>query len=245
MKTIQKLLTIGTIPFLTCTANAASIAINLDVPDGRGDGDAGVPTITDFLSENPNGALDASTPVVNLLGAGNGSAWALLNGLTSNGFTFATTGGQNGFNAGDLSHNDLNPITEGYVFGVAGQTITISGLAALSNAGDQIVLGISGIGDNIGQDSQFTADYAGLTAAQGNTQESFYNTSGNRLSTAGTVSFVNFTYLADGTTDTATITIDNSGQVNALTVSIIPVPEPSSTTLLGLGGLALILRRRK
>ncbi|MGB0775863.1 MAG: PEP-CTERM sorting domain-containing protein, partial [Akkermansiaceae bacterium] len=36
---------------------------------------------------------------------------------------------------------------------------------------------------------------------------------------------------------------DNTG--GERTLSVIAVPEPSSTALLGLGGLALILRRRK
>lgn len=37
----------------------------------------------------------------------------------------------------------------------------------------------------------------------------------------------------------------NDGYVDLVTFSTTVVPEPSSTALLGLGGLALILRRRK
>jgi len=37
----------------------------------------------------------------------------------------------------------------------------------------------------------------------------------------------------------------NWSQTNDVTFDVTPVPEPSSTALLGLGGLALILRRRK
>ena len=46
--------------------------------------------------------------------------------------------------------------------------------------------------------------------------------------------------------------VRNSGEIMFLTLDsfslegdITPVPEPSTTALLGLGGLALILRRRK
>ena len=45
-----------------------------------------------------------------------------------------------------------------------------------------------------------------------------------------------------------TVTLDNSNTAQTLamdTVGITPVPEPTTTALLGLGGLALILRRRK
>ncbi len=38
---------------------------------------------------------------------------------------------------------------------------------------------------------------------------------------------------------------DFDGGISAFQVRTVPVPEPSSTALLGLGGLALILRRRK
>ena len=56
-------------------------------------------------------------------------------------------------------------------------------------------------------------------------------------------------------TDTSTLKYENSSTGNnnvqkerlglQLSFDYTPVPEPSSTALLGLGGLALILRRRK
>lgn len=58
------------------------------------------------------------------------------------------------------------------------------------------------------------------------------------------------TFTAIGTTQDFTIeafdgTTSKGAQLNALTVYTTAVPEPSSAALLGLGGLALILRRRK
>lgn len=48
-----------------------------------------------------------------------------------------------------------------------------------------------------------------------------------------------------GTRDNWVTQTVGTGQINGLQLRTIPVPEPSSAALLGLGGLALILRRRK
>lgn len=58
------------------------------------------------------------------------------------------------------------------------------------------------------------------------------------------------TFTADATTQDFTIeafdgSTSKGGQLNALLVHTTAVPEPSSTALLGLGGLALLMRRRK
>lgn len=48
--------------------------------------------------------------------------------------------------------------------------------------------------------------------------------------------------LASGATD---LTVTGTAGMQAIHIDSVPVPEPSSTALLGLGGLALILRCRK
>ena len=56
------------------------------------------------------------------------------------------------------------------------------------------------------------------------------------------------TFTADATTQNFFVTIStaSSAELSAFQLrDITPVPEPSSTALIGLGGLALILRRRK
>ena len=61
-----------------------------------------------------------------------------------------------------------------------------------------------------------------------------------------------FSYIGDGTGDVRirirsllTNVQRHSGAIDDLVVSSTPIPEPSSAALLGLGGIALLLRRRK
>ncbi|WP_435895138.1 PEP-CTERM sorting domain-containing protein [Oceaniferula spumae] len=53
--------------------------------------------------------------------------------------------------------------------------------------------------------------------------------------------------LVNGATWTSehTLATEDDAVIAGLVVAAVPIPEPSSTALLGLGGLALILRRRK
>ena len=78
-----------------------------------------------------------------------------------------------------------------------------------------------------------TAFPAGLTGT--------INSGTNRAVATGTYAAgpANITY--DWTIDDAT----KNSRVGGFTVAATPVPEPSSTALLGLGALALVLRRRK
>ncbi len=76
----------------------------------------------------------------------------------------------------------------------------------------------------------------------------------NQTGTAGLTSNTAFSLLADVTTDStgalfigSSFSAGSSGQINAIELSVVPVPEPSTFALAGLGvlGLALLRRRRK
>jgi hypothetical protein len=50
---------------------------------------------------------------------------------------------------------------------------------------------------------------------------------------------------ADSFTSTLAWTATDSGDIITYTIGPVPVPEPSSALLVGLGGLALLARRKK
>ena len=222
------------------------IAINIDVPDTRGDGDAATPSAEDFFIQNPDSLLDEDTIVYISEGAGGSSNFGsnFGSGVAIGGFTVTTTdndpsngtGTNSGFNAGDSSHNDIDPITEGYAFAAANTNVFIDGLLANSETGDTIVLSIWGIGDNSGQQGSFTVTYGSNTASEGNTQETLYNGAGQpRGSALGSIPFVNFTFVADGVTDQISFDINNgtgtgNAVINAFSLS---VTSNSDETLLG------------
>lgn len=220
-------------------------AVNIDVPDSRGDGDAATPTAADFIGQNPGSLLHPNALVFISEGSGNASNFGsnFGTGVALNGFTITTTavndpfngtGTNSGFNAGNVSHNDTDPITEGYAFSAGNTYVFIDGLLANSAAGDTIVLSIWGIGDNIGQQANFAVTYGGNTASEGNIQETLYNGPGQaRSSAVGSIPFVNFTFVADGVTDQISFDISNGTGTGNATINAFSLSVTESTVLKG------------
>ncbi|MFC5050455.1 PEP-CTERM sorting domain-containing protein [Rubritalea spongiae] len=121
-----------------------------------------------------------------------------------------------------------------------------------SNAG-QWTLTFSGLDDSLSYDLTIGSYWAGGTAAQKENRNTGWEVDGVQLGTVAdslSDSYVNFTNLStDGSGNLVISTYDLNANtistLSALTLTAVAVPEPSSTALLGLGGLALILRRRK
>lgn len=131
-------------------------------------------------------------------------------------------------------------------------TVTSSIINIVANG----IVEITGTGLSIGGDSFNTVGTEGITW--------FYSINGGTTSTylgetelggpvaAGTDVGNSFSSVAVTSGDTLlvgfTVNVNGAGdgvEISALDVEFTPVPEPSSSALLGLGGLALILRRRK
>jgi len=231
---------LGTFAFVSTDEDFVprDIAVNIDIPDEQGDGDAEAPTVADFTGQNPDCLLDENTLIHHSRGVGTrsnfgsnfGSGVAVGNFTVSTSSSVAGTGTNFGTNAGDASHNDTDPITEGYAFSAQDTNVHIDGLLANSAAGDTIVLSIWGIGGTGGQQGSFTVTYGSNTASEGNTQETRYNGEGEpRNSAVGSIPFVNFTFIADGVTDQISFDIDNvpgtfTATINAFSLSVSDPP---------------------
>ena len=191
----------------------------------------GTATVADF--QVADAALDAGADLFNINGEDDFNAARGAGALTSGGLTIETTGApqNDGFDTG----LGLSPIVEGNLYKTGGNLgLTITGLSSVTS-GQTVVLTAWGIGDSANQDTAFTGTY-GADDQSGNT-------------TFSSSPYVQFTFTADGSTDTLTLVAapgtggQNRSHFSGVSLSV--VPEPSSSALLGLGGLALILRRRK
>ena len=222
---IKRLFTTTLVFVLLCGVAAADIAINFTAPPGRGDPNAPAPTLSDFQAFSGT-QLDSDTTVFNadpalgLAGApdGNGASFGFFNQATApiviGGIGVETFTDGNSFAAGDNAHTDQDPILDGFVFGAANSSIQFSGLAALTNPGDTIVVSAFGIGDNFDQDSDFNTTYAGVTSA---TQATLFNAPGSaRAVESGSMPVVHFSVAADGTTDILDLNIVNSGHLSLI-----------------------------
>ena len=262
MKTFSTLLKGLCCLLLISSVASADLAFNLD--SARFTPNAPDATINDFITQNPNSGVDPGGTFFNLtntsgnfvpleqLTAGTGSNTGPLD--VGGGYTVeysfdagaGEADGRVSFSAGSNAHNDLNPITESFSNNASG-TISVTGLNANSAAGDTITLTIYGIGDNIGQETTFEVDYAG-TIETGST---LFNGDGidgavvARDSDAGSIPFVEFSFVSDGVTDSISFDAIEGDILNGFSVGITAaIPEPSSAILLAGFGL-LGLRRRK
>lgn len=176
----------------------------------------------------------------------------------------------NGFGAGrdgtvDEAHGDFtDPVGEqAYAFRYtnSGITTTFESIGALV-AGSTYTVTFDAVLDGHNAGAPFLAalvtfDGAGTrTSINGsvadNTSKVLDTLSGSYAGT--TYQQFSFSFTADAILDAAVLGHDvalridgatNSAIIDNISVDVVPIPEPSSTALFGLGGLALILRRRR
>jgi len=140
--------------------------------------------------------------------------------------------------------NQIDDLYRDFIFDNSsnGFTIAISGAGISANteyeltfyAYDSSEVRPTGVGAAAGTTGTSLTGFAATTTA-GPTSLTQHSATGNFTSNGSGV----LTFLVDGTGNGGT----GRSSINALEISV--VPEPSTTALLGLGGLALILRRRK
>ncbi|MEM7454121.1 MAG: hypothetical protein AAF456_07175 [Planctomycetota bacterium] len=240
-------------------ACVASADLAMDFREGRGsanpDGPSDLPTVlAAFQGADAN--LDGSTTTVVWAGdtpinggnsGNNGTTWNdLATAQTFGAYTVQTTGSVGGFSAGSASWNDMAAISETYAFENGAtdvNTLTVSGFS--TNAGDILTLTVWGIGDNLSQDSRITSHYS---VAADQTAETLYNGGGPRNDSTGSIPWVQFSYVSDGT-DSISFDWEQSdnggtGAFNGFSLSITPIPEPAGGVIcLAFAGAGFIRRR--
>lgn len=142
----------------------------------------------------------------------------------------------------------------GNEYGSLGQLLT--GTAEAGTYTFSLVdLGVTNFGDNNNAQITFGFSLDGSSFIGGTSSQTLTEGVGGFGSPDNGASALNpsVTYTSDGTESALHILIATTGNhtgrsvpsIGSSTLDFTPVPEPSSAVLLGLGGLALVLRRRK
>jgi hypothetical protein len=229
-------LTKTTLPFaalalLAATAQAA--VINVDIQGNNSGG-----SVANYTGESANGpiASDNNWNYFNTVGVPDAG-----DSMTVSGVTFAFGDGWLSSFA-DGAPNNLQGDRVFTANGVTG-TFTISGLDTNMNYN----LALIGASQTTGG---FATDFTigGTTKTATGEHETGTNANGALTFVEGS-SHVLFSGIS-GSTGSITFTMTDSvdgtnGVLSGLQLEGVAVPEPSTTALLGLGGLALILRRRR
>lgn len=203
----------------------------------------------------------ASAATVNGVSFAEVNAAALIAGYTDNGVTTTHSNGRDtptAFGDGSFSGNaNIQNLLRGGIFDAA--TITLSGLTI----GDTYVMQIftndartSGGRNNLWQTGfsdgtqnfadSFTAGTHGISNLNNRDSVTFAGeTSGDSIIGTFVADATTQSFDHQGTRNAFDTNSGGQGQINAFQLRVISVPEPSSAALLGLGGLALLQRRRK
>lgn len=238
---------------LGCTMMASAAAFTLST-NGNIDGGSGWTDDLSGAAGEPTAAGD--TGLISGNGNYNSANWVTaadilmtsgdINGTgTSQNFnfggggSFTMTGGT--FNSRGILANGSDISLLGGVWTVGnlttGSGVGTNGIGTLTIGGDFVLLNSRPTAHNYGSgdDIVFNEDWTGSWTNSTVDLDAWRT----ELTTAGKYSL--------GSTAIDTSVFDANFQVVGNTLSLIPeaVPEPSSTALLGLGGLAFILRRRK
>ncbi len=244
---MKKSIILTTLAISSAVANAAIISVNV-TDGGPGFGatisstqlagvvEAGNWNVVSFETGGTTNA-HAGTNTGNLLddaGANSGVS------ISSTGTWGRTFNNSTGFNTGTALFND-SMITN-YSDTNTG-SITLTGVSYATY--DVYVYSsrpfVQEAGFTVGGVSRFLA--FDLNATSGPLEEGSFATQALAEGSRGTGNYIKFSGVTGSSLTIQAESVGNFMSVNG--IQIVQVPEPSSTALLGLGGLALILRRRK
>ena len=241
-------LTKTTLPFaavalLAATSQAA--VVNVDI-QGTGSGNVGT-GIANYTGASANGPIASSTTWNHFTVGGNppnGDSMLNLNDDSGAATTVDVTFGTGWLGSfADGAPNNLQGDRTFIATDVSGD-ITIGGLNPGGTYNLALITGFNVAGS-------FSTDFTigGTTLTANDTVGAGTNANGALTFTSGGTHALFSNIIADGSGDITFSTTNTAGASNGvlsgLQIEAVAVPEPSTTALLGLGGLALILRRRK
>ena len=170
--------------------------------------------------------------VIEAFNAGNGATGTTI----VNGVTFTNTdndllgnSSSNGVWAAGGADSSYNTLLSTLEFGGGGNFFTINVGGGSLTINDQYEIQVWFVDDRSGTDARVMS----------------FSDSDENNSVDLNDQFVIGTFTADGTSQALGFDAQSFGNAHINAYQVRAVPEPSSTALLGLGGLALILRRRK
>lgn len=224
-----------------------SFAKTLDI-----DGDSRYGTAGVFLpnTTTANGAADTAVAFERTTSFTSAAVAAASNNIGGN---FQNNGGTTGFIENDTNTATLRLGYVGFNTGSNNTAIPLTDLFTFTLTADQAVgetlrLGVFGGSNNSDTRLGFTDLQITAGGVSASTTDNRATNTGNQID----LYLFDITGLVTG--DTIVISAANSNlagrnfnaaTIGGVTFDTVVVPEPSSTALLGLGGLALILRRRK
>ena len=233
------LFTSGILSLLSPTAGAATVLIDFGRGAGHSLGDnstsGGVDTYNN-IQQNPNvdGVTTGNVALVDT--SGSGAGWSINVTEDGNGFGGSSGAGADVATFPAAVSGFETTALEDTIFAngsSASMTVTLTGLD-VSKTYDLLFYGSRDNGQNVNaQTWSLTQGTGGANVVHQseNNQTVVVDWDGLSTNGSGVIAF--------------TISGSNNGALALNFGQIIEVPEPSTTALLGLGGLALILRRRK
>ena len=220
----------GMLAFST-SAHAATVRYNLQNNEITGEQSLGFELDSLDTPDDANSASTATLAGVTFIA----TATTILGDSTA---VFNATGGGSGVNSGGggASIGD----TAGQID--SGEVLTFTLNFAPDVTVSLVEIDFGGIGNNTD---------TGTVSIAGGSSINFYDgvdTTGQPYTFTGfdILAFTTPISLSSGDTLVFTnVSVDESFEIDSLDLDVVVVPEPSSTALLGLGGLALLMRRRK
>lgn len=254
------LIAVATLTAFTSTASAANIVFSFGAADptatqtinrvaqtGANGNSANVTVANVLTTTGASSGMSTTATGTQWFSAGGGGTYSPLGNTAYAGGSALVDSWATAYvpaNVGNIWQQGANGDNDG------GSSMTFSGLTANTNYSFTL-LSVRANGF-LTDSGSYALSYNGGSAGVATSLIGSGTQTGNSIEGSGTGSSsglnareITWSFSTNDTPADAVLNLTGDWNVNAILVETTAVPEPSSTALLGLGGLALILRRRK